>query len=120
MVNTTIDIETVTLFLITAKKEINKGNRIFINRVIDSSGKKISAKQGLLDIGIISSKELWNYILELKPEECFRISFDYDKTRDMNSEIFEFLKIINKKNVYIKLTMNDRGIICLSFHISNK
>lgn len=45
---------------------------------------------------------------------------DYDTRRDMNSEIFEFIKVINKKDVYIKLTINDRGAVCLSFHISNK
>jgi len=104
-----------------ASKEIKKGNRLFIDyRYINSNGKFVSAKQGLLDIGIVKSKDIWDHILKLRAEECFRVSMDYDIKRDMNSEIFEFLKIINKKKVYIKLTMNDIGIVCLSFHISNK
>ena len=119
--NCTLDIESITSFLITAKKEINKGNRIFVDyRTINSCGKQISVKQALLDIGIVKAKDIWKYILELKVEECFRISFDYDKTRDMNCEMFEFIKEINKNKVYIKLTMNDRGVICLSFHLSNR
>ncbi len=108
-------------FLNIAKKEIKKGNREFISyRFIKSNGKTVTTKQALLDIGIINSKEIWKYILELKPDECFKISKDYDNKRDFNSEMFEFIKLINKKQVYIKLTINDVNLVCLSFHIANK
>lgn len=118
---TTLDIQLITSFLQTVKKEIEKGNRIFLDfRCVDSNGKMVSAKQALIDIGITKSKYIWNYIKELTPRECFRISRDYDIKRDMNSEMFEFIKKINKNDVYIKLTLNDKGVVCLSFHISSK
>lgn len=62
--------------------------------------------------------EIWNHILELKERDCVKIDHDRDYSFDMNSEIYVFKKIINERIVYIKLTMNDKGIICLSFHES--
>ena len=121
IINATIDNVVVESFLKTVKREIKKGNRSFVgHRNVCSNGKVISAKQALLDIGIVKIKEIWDVILNLEVSDCFRISMDYDKTRDMNSEIFEFIKVYNKLNVYIKLLINDRGVVCLSFHISNK
>lgn len=116
-----LDIQLITSFLEIVRREIDKGNRVFIDfRYIDSNGKRVSAKQGLIDIGITKSKLIWDYIKALTPQECFRVSRDYDVKRDMNSEMFEFMKRINNKDVYIKLTLNDKGVVCLSFHISNK
>lgn len=121
LINQVVDIDIVTSFLKTIRKEIKRGHRIFIGyRSISSNGKIVNAKQGLLDIGIVKASDIWKYIFELESNECFRIGFDYDKSRDMNSELFEFIKKINKKNVYIKLFLNSRGVVCLSFHISNR
>lgn len=121
LINQVVDIGIVTSFLKTVKKEIKRGHRVFIGyRSISSNGKIVNAKQGLLDIGVVKASDIWKYIFELEPNECFRIGFDYDKSRDMNSELFEFIKKINKKNVYIKLFLNNRGVVCLSFHISNR
>lgn len=121
LINQVVDIGIVTSFLKTIRKEIKRGHRFFIGyRSISSNGKIVNAKQGLLDIGIVKASDIWKYIFELEPNECFRIGFDYDKSRDMNSELFEFIKKINKKNVYIKLFLNSRGVVCLSFHISNR
>ena len=72
-----------------------------------------------MDIGINNSKEIWLHIKTLEVDDCFRISKDRDLKRDNNTEMFEFKKIINKKNVYIKLTINERGLLCLSFHLDN-
>ena len=80
--------------------------------------KKISAKQALIDIGIMKVQDIWNYILELEADDCIKVDRDHDYSRDMNSEVYIFRKKINSKIVYIKLTMNDRGIICISFHES--
>ena len=43
---------------------------------------------------------------------------DHDRWRDYNSEMYKFIKKINGKDVYIKLTINRKGLLCLSFHES--
>lgn len=115
-----LDISVVNCFLVTAKKEIERNNVYFVGyRNVSYDSKIVNAKQALLDIGIVKISEIWNYIKELKSSDCFRISRDRDFNRDFNSEIYEFKKIINRKNVYIKLTINNKGLLCLSFHIDN-
>lgn len=115
-----LDLAVVNLFLITARREIDKNNAYFVYyRNVKSGNKVVNARQALLDIGIIKISEIWNYIKELQPSDCFRISRDRDFSRDFNAEIYEFKKIINRKNVYIKLTINDKGLLCISFHIDN-
>lgn len=114
-----IDLDAVNLFLKTCRKEIKKRNCYFVGyRILNINGKVISAKQALIDIGIMNINEIWNYILELEERDCVKIDHDRDYSFDMNSEIYVFKKLINEKIVYIKLTMNDKGIICISFHES--
>lgn len=115
-----LDLAAVNSFLITARKEIDKNNAYFVYyRNVKSGNKVVNARQTLLDIGIIKISEIWNHIKELQPSDCFRISRDRDFSRDFNAEIYEFKKIINRKNAYIKLTINDKGLLCISFHIDN-
>lgn len=115
-----LDKNTVSIFLKMARKEIEKNNVYFVGyRTVESNGKEKNAKQALLDIGINNLKEIWSHIKTLEVDDCFRISKDRDLKRDNNAEMFEFKKIINKKNVYIKLTINQRGLLCLSFHLDN-
>ena len=115
-----LDLAAVNSFLITARKEIDKNNAYFVYyRNVKSGNKVVNARQALLDIGIIKISEIWYHIKELQPSDCFRISRDRDFSRDFNAEIYEFKKIINRKNVYIKLTINDKGLLCISFHIDN-
>lgn len=115
----TLDLDTVTSFLKTCKNEIKKRNCYFVGyRKINIGGKVISAKQALIDIGIMKEKEIWQHIQELESKDCIKIDRDKDHSRDMNSEVYVFKKIINSKIVYIKLTINDRGVICISFHES--
>ena len=115
----TLDIGTVKSFLKTCKREIEKRNCYFVGyRTININGKKISAKQALVDIGIMKIEDIWKHILNLEINDCIKVDRDRDYSRDMNSEVYIFRKKINSKIVYIKLTMNDRGIICISFHES--
>ena len=115
-----LDLAAVNSFLITDRKEIDKNNAYFVYyRNVKSGNKVVNARQALLDIGIIKISEIWNHIKELQPSDCFRISRDRDFGRNFNAEIYEFKKIINRKNVYIKLTINDKGLLCISFHIDN-
>ena len=66
----------------------------------------------------MKEKDIWKHIQSLEVNECVKIDRDYDMSRDMNSEIYVFKKIINTKMVYIKLTINNQGIVCISFHES--
>lgn len=117
----TLNKDAVISFLKICKREIKRKNCHFAGyRVLNIDGKEISAKQALIDIGIMKLNDIWEYILELNYTDCIKIDHDRDYSRDMNSEIYIFKKIINGKDVYIKLTMNDRGIICISFHESYK
>lgn len=119
----TLDKTALKSFLKESKILIKRKRRTIIPRDYDINGEKVYYIQAILDIGLLSKEQIWDYIIDLKEEECFRISNDYDLSRDFNSEMFEFIKIINGKRVYIKLTLkggeNDK-ILCLSFHESNR
>ncbi len=111
----------VNSFLITAKKLIHENKKQFVwYRELKINGKILTVKQALYDIGIFHEKELWNYILELNPTELIKIEMDRDSHKDYNSEMFVFIKKINDKDIYIKLTINRKGLLCLSFHESYK
>lgn len=111
----------VNAFLITSKKLIHENKKLFIwYRELNINGKILTAKQALYEIGIIHEKEIWNYILELNSTDLIKIEMDRDSHRDYNSEIFVFIKKINSKDIYIKLTINRKGLLCLSFHESYK
>ena len=115
-----LDLSAVNTFLKMANKEIDNNNVYFVGyRSVEYNNKIVNARQALLDIGIVKEKEIWDHVKELKLDNCFRISKDRDSRRDYNTEIYEFKKIINRKLVYIKLTINNRGLLCLSFHIDN-
>lgn len=94
----TLDINTINSFLKTCKKEIKKGNCYFVGyRKVTVNGHTISAKQALIDIGIMRDKDIWNYILSLETEDCVKIDRDRDYSRDMNSEVYIFKKILIKR-----------------------
>lgn len=115
---TTLDKNTIQIFLNICHKEISNGNCQLINRVLTINDKKITTKQSLLNIGITKKEQIWNHILTLEEKNCIKIDFDHDRKRDTNSEIYIFKKNINKKDVYIKLTIRKVGIVCISFHES--
>lgn len=116
-----IDYSAVELFLKTAKKDILKGNMYFVGyRDVSYDGKKVNAKQALLDLNITKISQLWDVVLRLKVNECINISHDYDFKRDFNDDMYEFLTFVNDVKTYIKLTINDKGTLCLSFHKSSK
>ncbi len=116
---TKLDEFAVNAFLNTSKRLIHENKKEFAwYRRLDINGKVISARQALYDIGILNEKQLWNYVLELTYSELLYIDMDYDRQRDFNSEMYIFIKKINGKDVYIKLTINRRGLLCLSFHES--
>ena len=92
-----LDLSAVTTFLKMANKEIDNNNVQFIYyRKVEYNNKVVTARQALLDIGIIKEEEIWKHVKELKLENCFKISKDRDYKRDYNTEMYEFKKIINK------------------------
>lgn len=118
-----IDKTAVKAFLNISKDLIRKKRCKLIPRTYNINGKKINYKNAIIDIGIVNIDMIWKYVLELKTDDCFRISHDMNLARDSNSEIFEFIKKINDNKVYIKLTLRNCGkdtIICLSFHRSDR
>lgn len=120
---TTLDNTAVKSFLKIAKELIRRKKYKIIPRTYNLDYVRVNYKEAIIRIGIIRIESIWNYILELKEEDCFRISKDIDLSRDTNSEVFEFIKVINGKRVYIKLTLKNDGddkVICLSFHESTR
>jgi hypothetical protein len=119
--NKTIDLKAVTYFLSAVRKEILKGNfKLEPRRDIDIGSRIVTFKQALVDLSIFTIDEVKARILKLDPNECIDISFDYDKRRDFNSEIYEFVTYVNGIKTYIKMTLNEKGVLCLSFHRSKK
>ncbi len=120
---TTLDNTAVKSFLKIAKELIRRKKYKIIPRTYNLDDVRVNYKEAIIRIGIIRIESIWNYILELKEEDCFRISKDIDLSRDTNSEVFEFIKVINGKRVYIKLNLKNDGddkVICLSFHESTR
>ena len=119
MIRENTDYTIVKHFLSLARNEIRKGNfRLEPRKNIKVDGTAKNYKQCLFDLSI-TIEGVKEKIYSLKEEECYRISFDYDSSRDYNSEIFEFLTNVNNIITYIKLTINNVGLLCLSFHKSN-
>ena len=62
----TLNLDAVNSFLNTCRKEIKKGNHYFVGyRKININGKKISAKQALIDIGIMKEKDIISIFLSI-------------------------------------------------------
>lgn len=117
----TLDKKAVESFLKLCKKEVERKNVLFIkNRKINLNGRILTARQALAEIGIFKEKEIWKHVMDLNVQDCISVSFDHDVSRDYNTEMYVFLKMINGKNVYIKLKLTYRNkVVCLSFHESN-
>lgn len=115
-----IDLEAVDLFLKTAFREIKKGNCYLVNRKVSYDNKVVTSFEALTDLGILNRKYIWDYILKLTSNDCIGISRDHDYKRDYNDDMYEFVMNVNGIETYIKLTINNRGTVCLSFHKSNR
>jgi len=103
----------VELFLTKVKTLIQIGQRHFVRR------KSRNVEQDLLDLGLSSTKELWNSIMELQVIESYK-----PPELDLNGsgeKVFFFQKIMpNGIIAYIKLKVkinkNGELCVCLSFH----
>ncbi|MGL4821249.1 MAG: hypothetical protein ACRC5C_14950 [Bacilli bacterium] len=102
-------------FLREAKQRISVGQRDFIKRTYTHpSGRTVKWIEALMDIGLTDLGQCWQEILDLGPEH-------YDSgphvDRDFSQHtVWVFKKEINGRLTYIKLKIDERGCVCLSFH----
>ncbi|MFA5407395.1 MAG: hypothetical protein WC343_01330 [Bacilli bacterium] len=115
-----IDKQVILQFLNIVRKEIKKNNFVIEKRkAIDICPMIVDYRCALLDLSV-TINDVKQIICKLEVEECIDISSDMDTSRDYNSEVFEFITYVNGIKTYIKLTMNDKFVVCISFHRSKK
>ena|SRR5690625_4359509 len=104
-------------FLRKAKQLISVGKRDFIKRTYDHpSGKKVKWIEALLDIGLTSPEQMWDETLQLTPND-YREGPVVDNNRPWEGTvIWIFKKEVNGVLAYIKMKIDNRGCVCLSFH----
>lgn len=109
--------EEIKSFLSEAKQFISEGKRDFIKRTYNHpSGEKIRWMQALLDIGLTNVEQVWNETLGLTPRDYMDGPVtDNDRPGD-GKVIWIFKKNINGVRTYIKIKIDHRGCVCLSFH----
>lgn len=104
-------------FLREAKQLISTGKRDFIKRTYDHpSGRKVRWIEALLELGLINPEQMWEETLTLTPDHYVDgPCIDVDRPGD-GKVIWIFKKEVNDILTYIKLKIDHRGCVCLSFH----
>lgn len=103
-------------FLLEVKKLISNGNRDFIKRTYNRDGVKVRWIEALFEIGLTEINQVWNEILLLTSSDYYQGPIP-DRDRPLDGDvIWIFKKDINDHLVYIKLRIDQRGCVCLSFH----
>lgn len=99
------------------KKLVSQGRRQFVKRqgYIAPDGVKINYLQALLELDISDIEEAWNYVLSLTPSH-YHSGPAKDRDRPEGADIWVFKRKINEIDTYIKLKIDDRGCVCISFH----
>ncbi|QUW20916.1 hypothetical protein JSQ81_13965 [Sporosarcina sp. Marseille-Q4063] len=106
-----------TEFLRDAKKLISSGKKDFIKRTYyDPEGKRVRWIEALLEIGLTEPAQVWDQVLDLTTSDYHEgPCLDTDRPQDGNV-IWIFKKEINDVLTYVKLKIDRRGCVCLSFH----
>lgn len=104
-------------FLREAKRLISEGQIDFIKRTYDHPlGHKVKWKEAFLEIGLRSPQQAWREILRLSPNHYIEGPvIDNDRLQD-GKVLWIFKKEVNGVLTYIKLKIDNRGCVCLSFH----
>ncbi|MFD1415364.1 hypothetical protein [Oceanobacillus jeddahense] len=107
----------ITTFLRKAKQLISNGKKDFIKRTYDHpSGRKVKWVEALLEIGLTSPNQCWGEVLLLTPNDYVEgPCVDRNRPGDGNV-IWVFKKEVNGSLTYIKMKIDKRGCVCLSFH----
>lgn len=104
-------------FLRDAKRLISTGKKDFIKRTYDHpSGKKVRWIEALGEIGLTDVPQVWEEALKLTLKDCVEGPvIDFDRPKD-GKVIYVFKKEVNGVLTYIKMKIDHRGCVCLSFH----
>ncbi|OLS39154.1 hypothetical protein [Bacillus sp. MRMR6] len=104
-------------FLREAKQLISIGKKDFIPRTYSHpSGSKVKWKEALLHIGLTQPNQVWDEVLKLTPSDYIDgPCIDNDRPND-GKTIWIFKKEVNGFLTYIKMKIDHRGCVCLSFH----
>lgn len=100
-----------------AKQLISIGKREFINRTYKHpSGRNVNWLEAILDIGLTEIEQVWQEVLQLTPNHYVEGPVDDFNRPSEGKIIWIFKKKINGVMTYIKLKIDNRGCVCLSFH----
>lgn len=104
-------------FLREAKQLISKGKRDFIKRTYNHpSGKTVKWIEALFEIGLTRVDQVWDETLKLTPND-YEEGPVIDNDRPLDGKIlWVFKKEVNGVLTYIKMKIDHRGCVCLSFH----
>jgi hypothetical protein len=95
-------------FLKEAKRLIIKQHRRFVPR------EDYDYLQALLDLGFTSKNQAWRALLRIEPSDIFQPpELDHD---DTGHYVWFFKRVYNGIMAYIKLRIDERGCVCISFH----
>jgi hypothetical protein len=109
--------KTLIAFLVEAKKLISDGKKDFIKRTYTHpTGRIVRWKEALLDIGLTNPTQAWDEILRLSPGHYLDGPCEDTDRPNGKKDIWIFKKEVNGVQVYIKLKIDTRGCVCLSFH----
>ena len=101
-----MDREQIEVFLREVKRLIESGDWRMVPRKKNLTG--------LADLGLS---------IQGAKKELLGLSYrHYDRgplpDKDRDGDVWEFIKPVNKDRVYIKLKIDSRGCVCMSFHRS--
>ena len=106
----------VIAFLSEIKKLIASGRWQFVTRTYKlSNGSTQTYLQALFELDIDHPNDVPNEILKLTPLDYYSGPED-DRDRNNGTKLWIFKKNINGITTYIKLKIDERGCVCVSFH----
>lgn len=106
----------VIAFLSEIKKLIASGRWNFVRRTYNlTDGSTQTYLQALFELDIDHPNDVQNEILKLTPLDYFSGPED-DRDRNDGTKFWIFKKTINGNTSYIKLKIDERGCVCVSFH----
>lgn len=98
----------IKLFLLQVKQLVSKKQAEFVER------KDYNYLQELLYLEIDDLDTAWKHIIELRLNH-YEEGPKPDHRND-GTDVWVFAKEVNGKKAYIKLKIDERGCVCISFH----
>lgn len=102
-------------FLNIVKCKVSSKDCEFVTReYTNSKGQKVSWRQALSDLEIIGMEQVWYEVMNLSTNNY--VGGPENDHNGSPEKIWIFKKEVNKMPAYIKLKIDRRGCVCLSFH----